>query len=222
MSNKNEKTTANDKVESFISRNRKIIISFAGAVLLVVIVLSVVLVTLDSNKKKGLAIIDSVEYNYVNNSVGLEDSEILARQTKAIEELEPLANKKNIVGVRANMLLADIAFQKKDFEKALNYYLNAAVKKNSYTYAEVMYNAGVCAEELGKHTDAITYYENASEAEDFYLASHAIFNIGRINEDLGNIAKASEYYNKVLATSDEWANLAQSRLIDLKAKGQID
>lgn len=222
---KGKKATANVKIENFIIKNRKIFVCAVAVLVVAAAVVCTVFAISDSNKKKDLASIDSIEYSYVAKSGGIEDDEIASRQAKAEETLAPYLSKKNVAGVRANMLYADIAFAKKDFIKALDCYLKAAnASKKAYTYAECMYNAAVCAEELSKNDDAVAYYKSAADVKDFYLASHALFNAARVSELSENYSNAAELYQKTVDSYSgyEWANLSESRLIDLKAKGKID
>ena len=216
---KGKKATANVKIEDFIIKNRKIFVCAVAGLGVAAAVVCTVFAISDSNKKKDLASIDSIEYSYVAKSGGIEDDEIASRQAKAEETLAPYLSKKNVAGVRANMLYADIAFGKKDFAKALDCYLKAAnASKKAYTYAECMYNAAVCAEELSKND------KSAADVKDFYLASHALFNAARVSELSENYSNAAELYQKTVDSYSgyEWANLSESRLIDLKAKGKID
>ena len=131
----------------------------------------------------------------------------------------------NIVGVRANMLAAEIAYEKKDFSSSLSYWLTAAgIQKNSYLNPVCYFNAASCSEELNNDSDAATYYEMAANSKEFLLATRAMFNLARVKESLGDNAGAAEVYKNLVEGHpyDTWANLAQSRLIALKADGFIE
>lgn len=219
------KDAANVKIEDFIVKNRKVFVCGLAVLVAVAVAVCVIFAVSDSAKKKDLAAIDSIEFSYASKSGGIEESEIASRQAKAEEALAPYLLKKNVAGVRANMLYADIAFAKKDFSKAMDCYLKAAdASRKAYTYAECMYNAAVCAEELSRNDDAVAFYKSAADEKDFYLASHALFNAARVSETLENYSSAAELYQKAVDSysGDEWANLSESRLIDLKAKGKIE
>lgn len=221
----NEKSTLHKAVEQFILKRRKVILGFFAAAAAAVIAVCVAAGVADSNRQKGLAAVDSAEYALAADSEGISEADEAARLSKAEEAVAPYLSRKTIVGIRANMLAADIAVRKNDFSRALECYLAAAgISKKAYTYALCMYNAAMCCEELGKNDDAVSYYDAASSAEGFYLASHALFNCGRVTESSGDYAKASEYYRKAVDshTDDEWADISRSRLIDLKANGSID
>lgn len=58
--------------------------------------------------EKGLAEIDSIEYSFKKGADELSAEDFSARQDKTLADLESLASKSGIVGVRANMLKAEI------------------------------------------------------------------------------------------------------------------
>ncbi|MBP3367558.1 MAG: tetratricopeptide repeat protein [Treponema sp.] len=220
-----ETNSLHKSVEQFVLRRRRaLLVCFAG-VLAAAVAVCIAAGISDAGKEKGLAAIDSAEYALTAHSEGISAEDEAVRLSKAEEAVAPYLLKKGIVGIRANMLAADIAVRKNDFSKALECYARAAgISRASYTYALCMYNAGVCCEELGRSSDAVTYYDAASSAKDFYLAARAVFSSGRVSESAGDYKKASEYYQKAvdLYADDEWADVSRSRLISLKASGKID
>ncbi len=221
----NNSVGGTEKIEKFISGNRKVLLSILLLLVVAVVAFAVVVGVSESGIKKGLAVLDSAEYAFTAKSDNLSESEIVARQAAVMESVSPYLCKKNIVGVRANMLAADVAFQKKDFGTALGYYEAASSLGTSYYTSPICkYNSAVCCEELGKKEDAVRFYEEAASADYFYLATHAAFNVGRVNEELGAYDKAEQAYQKIVETiaNDVWANLAQSRLIALKTAGKIN
>ena len=98
-----------------------------------------------------------------------------------------------------------------------------AAKKDAYTASFCYYNAAVCSEELGDTDNAIAYYAAAADDEDFILIDHALFSLGRVNETAQKYEDAKAAYEKLneLRSSASWGQLAQSRLIALKAAGNI-
>lgn len=220
-----KKVSVNTKVENFIFRNRKAIIAVVSIAIVAAVAICVVVGINDSKAKKGLISIDKIEYEYTAKSINLSDSDILARQEKALADVTPFCKKTGIVGVRANMLFADVSFAKKDYSSALTSYLEAEKKgPKSYTAAICKYNAAICYEELGNIEEAVKAFSEVAEAKDFYLASHALFNAARLKETLGLFNEASEIYQKAVDNYDNdiWANLSNSRLIDLQSKGKVE
>ena len=86
---KEKKATANVKIEDFIIRNRKIFVCGVAVLVAAAVVVCAVFAISDSNKKKDLAAIDSIEYSYVSKSGGIEEDEISSRQTTAEYSEEP-------------------------------------------------------------------------------------------------------------------------------------
>jgi tetratricopeptide (TPR) repeat protein len=179
----------------------------------------------DSQTKKGIDAVSAIEYQYVKKSDDIADSEVAERQAAALASLASYTEKKGIVGIRANMLAADINFAKKDFAASLDAWLKAAaLGEKLYTAPICYFNAGVCAEELEKTAEAIKYYETAANKPDFYLAAHAFFNLGRMNEVAADFEKAKTAYQAVIDKypGNDFANLAQSRIIALNVSGKAE
>lgn len=225
LGKKNEDAGTQQKVENFILRNRKPLLCILAGLIVAVVGVSVVFSVLDAGKKSGLKVIDSIENDYTKNNDSLSDSELASRQDTALAALTPYLEKKGVVGIRASMLAAEIYFERKNFADSLSHWLNAAsYDEKAYTSPICYYNAAVCSDEIGKNEDAVSYYTKASEKKDFYLASHALFNVGRIKENSGDYAGAFEAYQKTVDSysGDEYAKLAQSRIIALKADGKAE
>lgn len=208
------------KIETFIESNIKVI----GGVFVILIVFAALVVTAGSlNKKateKGISTLDKIDFEFRNEGAGISESDLIVRQDKALEALEELTVKSGIVGVRANMLKADILFQKKDYEASRSAWVKAGdSKKSVYTAPICYFNAAVCSENLGDNDSAISYYSKAIKSEDFLLIDHAYFNLGRVNEAAGKTDDAVAAYEKIsdLHPTSRFAAVAKSRVIAIKA-----
>ncbi|MCQ2592149.1 MAG: tetratricopeptide repeat protein [Treponema sp.] len=224
MSEKIEKETASSKLNDFLEKNRKLIIGLFIALVAAVIVVICVSVVGTKTKEKNLAAIDALTYELVNNSVSLEDSELDARRNEIIEKLLPYTKKGGVSGVRANMLAAELSYQKKDYASAVDYWTTVAAKdKKAYTAPLANYNKGVCLEQLNKNEEAADAYKLASQSEDFIFKTHAMFSYGRVLESLGKYDDAVKTYTELNDTDpdDNWAKLAKTRIIDLTVQGKL-
>lgn len=220
-----EKRSFADILGDVISKNRKIIVSVCAVLILAVIVYAVAVTVNSKSVESGLAKIDEITYTLTNKSSDLSESDLNSRMEKALGDLNSMVGKGGVVGVRANMLVAEIYFQKKDFEKARSSWIAAAEKgKKSYTAPLSYFNAAVCSEELNDVDSAVTYYGDAAKAEDFFESDHALFSEGRVLETKGDFAAAQTSYQKVVDASPDtsWAKLAKDRLIALKNDGKIE
>ena len=211
MADKVDSIDTEKKVEGFITRHRPLFLGLLITLVVGILALITIIAIHEQSTKKDLAAISTTEFAL----------------TKALPDgLEKYINKSGIVGVRANMLYADIAYQKADYANALNHYVSAAtLSKKNYTAPLCWFNAGVCAEEIGNVADALNYYQSAVDySGEFLLVSHALFSIGRIKDASGDCTGAAEAYQKLVDGYEgtTWAKLAQSRLIDLKADGLIE
>lgn len=221
----NQEETTAEKLDSFLTRNRAPLLTCALVVIVAVVAVLAVVVIGGKSTEKGLAKVDSVYYTLTKDAAGLEGDALVSRQDAALEQLESLAKKGGVVGVRANMLVADLQFQKKNYEAAKAAYLKVAgAKKNAYTAPLAYFNAATCCENLKDLDGALANYTLAADAKDFMFVDHALFSVGRVNEAKGDFKAAQEAYNKLNDThpSSDWANLAKTRLIALKAAGSIE
>ena len=218
-----EKRTASDVLGDFILKNRKVLLGFCSLVVIAAIVVVAVVAVGEKNAKTGLEKIDLISYELTNKSSDLDDAAIASRQDTALKALSGYTEKSGIVGVRANMLAAELYFQKKDYSAASSAWLSAAAKgKKSYTAPLAYFNAAVCFEELGDLDKAIENYKAASEAEDFFEVAHAKFSLARVQEAKQDYSAAAASYQSLVDDypSDSWAKLAKSRIIELKNSGK--
>ena len=225
MAEKFTQETSAEKLDSFLTRNRKPMLTIALIVVVAVIVAAACVVITAKNTEKGLAKVDAITYALTQNASALEGDALTARQDEALKQLADYTGKGGIVGVRANMLAGDVYFQKQDYENAKTAWLKAAqAKKKAYTAPLCYYNAGVAAENLSDLDNALAYYQNAADAEGFLLADHALFSVGRVQEAKQDYKAAADAYNKLndVHPNTSWAELAKTRLIALKANGSIE
>lgn len=220
----------NEKIISFISNNRKKILVGVAAAAVVALAVCITLLVKDSLTKKAIAALDSVEYSYSTKKIAAKTAEnpdtiIADAQKAALEGVKKYLGKSGVAGVRANMIAGSVAYEQKDFEKALKYFVAAAkADEKAYTAPISYFNAAECAEMAGKADDAVAYFKKAADSKDFYLVSHALFNAGRVSETNGKFEAAAAFYKKVvdLALNDDWTKLAHSRLIVLKSENKAN
>lgn len=147
----------------------------------------------------------------VLDAVTIEENAVIEKLSKFV-----FKNSSSYVLFRASTAIAEIYFQRKNFEEALKYYEKAGLSgKNNYTAGVAYFNAAAAADELGDTDKALEYYKKAYSIKDFPLKPRAMFNSGRICEALDKKEDAILIYNELLQKfpRDEWALLAKSRII---------
>ncbi|MCR5607351.1 MAG: tetratricopeptide repeat protein [Treponema sp.] len=219
-----EKMDTASSVNDFLMKNRKPVLCVAAIVVVAIVVGIVTACVTDSIRKNDSIALDSISFELTKNSSALSDEEISERRKVAMDKLSSYASKKNIIGARANLLIAELYYQMDDFENARSHYLNvASISNKSYLAPNAYYNAAQCSESLKDYENAVSYYEKALTYNDFAASSHTLFNIGRVKEQLKDYEGAKEAYSKITSSysSDEWAKLAKSRLIDFDLKGLV-
>ena len=109
MAEKTENKTASAKLGGFLEKNRKpVLITFIVVLVLVIGFIAIEIVK-SATAKKDLAAVEDYYYKLLDSSTDLEDSEVNKRATECIENLASYSKKGGIVGVRANMLSAELA-----------------------------------------------------------------------------------------------------------------
>ena len=218
-----EEMTASKKLAGFIEKNKKAFIAILIVLVCCLIGYIIFASVAKSNKSKNLQALDEISYELTSKSSDLEDAEIEARIATALEKAAPLTKKGGVVGARANMFCADVAFRDEKYEDSANYWKEAAAKaKKTYIAPLAYFNAAVCYENLGNKDLAAENYKLAADDEEFVMRAHAIFSYGRVLESKGDYAGAIAAYNDVndKFASSSWANLAKTRLISLKNEGK--
>lgn len=225
---KDQPMTAEEKVNNFFHAHRKAIFIILGvlAVLLVVFIMVVIFYSAQKNKatteiEQLMLDFNKVKSEKIKNSLDEltdEEKRILAEEEdKLLESLKAHTAGKGYASFVANSEIAEIYFNRKDWENALLAYEAAAkFQLKAYTAGVAYFNAGTCADELGDFEKAFDYYKKASEVESFPLASRAFFNSARVQEQLDK-EKAIEIYKKLVVDfpDSEWANLSKTRIIQL-------
>ena len=222
---KNRDDDSSKKIEGFISKNRKVILTLAVLVIAAAVAVTAVVLVKNSAQNKKLAEIDAIEFAYTAKSNDLTDEEAVTRADEALKALESYTDLTGVAGVRANLLAASILNEKKDYEKAASFYEAAALAdEQAYTAGIAYFNAASACEETGNEKKAVELYKKASEAPFFPAAVHAMFSAARVSESVSSYDEAAALYQKIV---DEYAgstlaSLSQTRLIALKAEGKIE
>lgn len=220
-----EEMTASKKLAGFIEKNKKAFIAILIVLVCCLIGYIIFASVAKSNKSKNLQALDEISYELTSKSSDLEDAEIEARIATALEKAAPLTKKGGVVGARANMFCAELAFKQEKYEDAANYWKDAAAKaKKSYLAPISYFNLATCYENLGNVDAAMENYKLAADNNDFVMRTHAMFSYGRILEAKADYVKAAAAYTELNDNfpSDSWAKLAKSRLISLKNEGKIE
>lgn len=224
-SDENEKKTFADLLTLFIVKFRFVLLGILVAGILAIVAVGVVSSMNEKAVKAGLTEIDKITDEYA--TLKFSETTDTAKEDELIAKAQAVVDKNGpvVVKVRANILVAEIQYGRKNYEAARAAWLAAAeADKKSYTFGLCNYQCGICSDELGDYDNAVAYLNAAAESEDFADVPRALFNIGRIEESRGNYEKAAETYKKLFADypSDQWATLAKSRLISLSVDGKAN
>lgn len=219
--------TASEKmtqsVDSWLGRHIKLIASIVIAVVAVIVIAAIVTVVVNNNQSKRYEKLDAVTASYAEFSAMDGDAEGYAEaKNNVIAGAEELAkNPKNYPGAKANLILADMAFDDGDYNKAIELYsLVASSQTKTFLREVALMSLAASYEEKGDKAAALKVYNDffdEYDTESFY-SSRALFNAARLTEETDK-ALAISIYEQLIAYfesyNSEYAKLAKSRVAQL-------
>ena len=219
--------TASEKmtqsVDSWLGRHIKLIASIVIAVVAVIVIAAIVTVVVNNNQSKRYEKLDAVTASYAEFSAMDGDAEGYAEaKNNVIAGAEELAkNPKNYPGAKANLILADMAFDDGDYNKAIELYsLVASSQTKTFLREVALMSLAASYEENGDQAAALKVYNDffdEYDTESFY-SSRALFNAARLTEETDK-ALAISIYEQLIAYfesyNSEYAKLAKSRVAQL-------
>ncbi|MDR2897234.1 MAG: tetratricopeptide repeat protein [Spirochaetaceae bacterium] len=222
-----EKKSVSDVLGGLLVKYRVVIIGLVVALILAAVGIAAGLAISEGVRTKGLTEFDTLTESLVSARSELTGDALSAKEDEILSSLDGLVSKnsRNVVGVRASMLKAEIYFAREDWASAKDAWIKASdIDSKAYTAPLCLYNAAVSSEELGDLDGAVTLLGKVVENTDFSLRQEALFSLGRIEDQRGNYAAAVEQYEKMLAEqpNDSWTLLAHSRILQLQAEGKAE
>ena len=221
-----DKVNAGQAINDFVQKNRKIVFTCIGVVIILFVVSLATISLIDYLQKNAIAKVDNFDSRYKSLKININEESFSGDVENLLSDIEAFA-KKTIPGFakgKAWSIIGQIHSDRKNWPQAEAAWLSAAsVSSKNYLGPIAFFNAAAAAEEQGKKAEAIGLYsKSAAHSMTFPSAPHAQFSIGRLNEELNDKAAAIEAYREVLAKWPKipvWANLAQSRIIALETIG---
>lgn len=206
-------------LNSFLARNKKVAIIVLAVVVIGLITLGIVTSVNKKNLQAQFNTIDLLETAYSDLQVmGSEDEGYQAKYDELVAGLNDLSAKgKKYPSLKAQYLLGMVAFEKEEYQKALDsFVLTYSNAGKNYLASLALTNAAVSAEELGNDSLALEYYTKV--IDEFGLsaaeAPKALFGQARLQEKSGNteLAKATLQQLADQFPTSEFAKIATNRL----------
>jgi tetratricopeptide (TPR) repeat protein len=221
-SEKSEELDFTGKLTDFLQHNRRNIVTI-GAVVIGVFVIGVIGYTVQ--EKITGANIKAAEELYTRYfELDLENSGDEETIAEYAESLREFAGKKSgYAAVRAWTLLGRLYQARKEWPLAEEAWGRAAeIKPASYLTPISLFNAAAAAEEQGNLAGALDRLAEieAGYADSFPGIARTVFSTGRLREKQQDPEGAVSAYRNVVENwpSSPWANLANSRIIELTIK----
>ncbi len=219
--NDEDKLALSQIIGNFFLARKKALLAIIAAVFAIIIAIAATAMIRQSRMEEAYERISTLLDEWTTLSAS--DSPDAAEEEAIIEALkdEASSNRRNFAGARANLTVAEIYFSKNEWESAKMFYEAAAAVSNKfYTTGYALYNAAVCAEELGFLDEALSLFERSEACSSFPQKARCRFNIARIQEQSAGIEAALESYRMMedLYPSSPWTDLARSRIIAIELR----
>ncbi|MDZ7793382.1 MAG: tetratricopeptide repeat protein [Spirochaetia bacterium] len=199
---------------TFLSNNWRTLIVIAVIIVVLVIGGGVYTLVHQNRVEKSAVAAEQVQTLYADLQAaeGGEKDEIAEELVSAAEEA--IGNFSGMyAAARSHLVLGRMAYDQKNFEKALEHFnaLADSQPKNYLAPISLMH-AATAHEEAEEYEDAIAAYQRVREnySDTFPEVPHALFSIGRLYEKIDNKDAALQAYNEVIDdfSSSNWTNFS--------------
>jgi len=219
---KQEKENVGDKINDFIQRNRKVIFSITGIIIILFIGAVVFIYVNDKMEKKASEGLEDLTGKFKELKEYINDEEKKDEVDALTDDLKEYAVKtKGFAGSKAWSLIAEIHAGREDWALAEEAFISSA-REGGKTYLGPLslLNAASAAEQQGNFEQAIDLLKQCLSSKiEFPQAPRAQFALGRLNEKLGNFPEALEAYRVILTNWPDipsWQQLARNRIIAIE------
>ncbi len=230
MSTNSHNSKVEDKLNSFIGRNSKVILGIGIVLIVVIIALCISLVVVQNTTNKRFDAVATLESDYnallVLDPESTEYTDSAAAFRTSAEALTDEAGLNSYPGAKATYLLAELAFADQDYQTAADYYAQIAEAQTNTYFAQLcLMNEAVCYENLGDNDTALELYRTVIETygDHGVYAPKAMFSIGRIYDAQGETALAQAEFETLTGLylvpenggiPSEYARMAEAYLIN--------
>ncbi|MFO8041618.1 MAG: tetratricopeptide repeat protein [Alkalispirochaeta sp.] len=213
-----------ERLTSFLSRFRKVLIFGGIAVLVAIIAAVVVAQVMSARNDASIRAAEELQELWDDYDADSEDASVAQEDVR--EAVSQLIDEypRTYGALRARMILAELEWQLENWEAAQDAYM-AVVDEHGRNHltGPALFSAAAAAEEAGNLDRARELYGRVADGEGDPTTEvpHALFNLGRIAELQSDQALAIEYYNRLIDdhSSSNWTNLGRNRIIWLTSQG---
>ncbi len=225
--NTEKKERFQDRLASFISSKRTMLLVFLCLIVGGLVVLTVFSEIDTQINEEATLLIEKAQANYQEWLIEEDLNKKNIFENEIIESLDHIISNYsyNYPVLRALYTKGLIYFNNENWQTAHENFI--LIKDNfsqSYLTALALYFEGVCQEELNNPDLAIEAYLSIyKNYKTMPLLPAIIFSIGRLYDETEDYVKAEEFYNILKADyqNSTWTNHAINRIINLKSEGKL-
>lgn len=219
-----------DRLNSFIGRNSKLVIGIGIVLIVVIIAICIAFAVVQKTTNERFDAVAALESEYttllVMDPESTEYADSTATFRASAEELIASAGLDSYPGAKAAYLLAELSYMDQDYQGAASYYAQIAeAQSGTYLGPLCLMNEAACYENMNDSETALELYRNVVDTygDDGAYAPKAMFSIGRIYDAMGETALAQAEFETLTGlylipenggVPSEYARMAEAYLIN--------
>ena len=236
MKDKDKNLTGSEKVANklndFLVRNRRLVLGISIAIVVVIIAICVAVVIMQNNVEKKFNALSDLEGQYsAFYSLDAESEEYKASYDEfqaASAALIASAGLDSYPGAKAQLLAADLAYNREEYQAAADGYASvAAAQADTYLGQLALMNEAASYENLGDQDRALELYNQVFDTygQGSPYAPKALFNAARLYEATGNAELAKATFEQLTGLylvpenggqPSEYARMAEAYLVTME------
>jgi len=223
-----EKESYITKLINFLYRNRFILLGLLIMVIVFIVGSAVFFELRKGRIEKSTRMVEMLEEDYRVWEAKEEGEDKNKLEENLTTSLKRIIEKypRLYAAQRAYILLANISFNKEEWDKAAEYFITLSESfPESYLAPVGLANAAISYEAKGEIDNAVETLQILANtySDTFPEMPHIYFNLGRLYEEIKDYSRAAESYKKLIDnySNSNWTKLAKDRIIFLTVEGKI-
>ncbi|MBL0700993.1 MAG: tetratricopeptide repeat protein [Desulfosarcina sp.] len=190
--------TFSAKTLNFVAENKNQVLLISVAFLIIVSMVMGIRVYFIKSEKKAFTLMAKSMAEY---RAALKENKNNSALQEVDDNLNGILDKYSVMHAKkfAKVYLANISFQNKNFEKAIELYTDAINDfSNDLSIKNLILNSLACScEEKKKYKSAVSYFEIILSGNDIFMKDEALFNLGRLYAAMGEPDKSRDAFASI-------------------------
>ncbi|MBL0731492.1 MAG: tetratricopeptide repeat protein [Desulfosarcina sp.] len=192
--------TFSAKMLNFVAENKNQATFISVAVLLIIIMFIGIRGYFIKSENRAFTVMSRCmsEYRASEYQAAGRDNKNNSTLQEVDDNLNGILDKYSVMNAKkfAKVYLANMSFQNKDFEKAIELYTDAVNDfSNDPSIKNLILNSLACSyEDKNDHKSAVSYFEMVVSGNEIFMKDEALFNLGRLYAMMGEHDKSRDAF----------------------------